>query len=77
METVKKHKSKIYLSLFIVSALFLAFYVNTKVKPSLIEAACSDVAGRTSSIMNRGVDGFDDLYSYENIKDNCLRETAY
>jgi hypothetical protein len=76
MEVVRQHKGKIYLMIFILSAFFLVFIVNTKMKTTIIEAGCSDVASRSSSLLNRGVEGFDDIYSYENLKSKCLQEAS-
>ena len=72
MKFIREHKGKLYLLIFASAALCIMLFMLIKIKPTVIDASCSDVATRSSSLLNRGVDGFEDAYSYENLKNKCL-----
>ena len=73
----EKHKSKLYLSLFLATAIILAWGAWNNYRPIVIYASCSDIAERTSSIVKRNSIGEkEDANKFEETLGTCLRDSG-
>lgn len=60
-----------------MSVALVAFLFNYKVKNDIIEAGCSEIAGRSSGLYYKERAIIDPVYSYDNLKARCLQEIEY
>ena len=74
---MKKYFNGFYFLIFTISALLIAWYAWGKIRPTLIESSCSDIAQRSSGLYYKNRQTLDPQYTYDNLKARCLDDINY
>lgn len=71
-------KSKIYLTVFLLAALFLGLGVWNNYRPQIIYASCADMAEKTTNIVqNKDIVQINKDETFDEALNNCLGDAGY
>ncbi|KKQ47110.1 MAG: hypothetical protein US95_C0004G0012 [Candidatus Woesebacteria bacterium GW2011_GWB1_38_5] len=75
---MEKYKGKLYLIVFVSSALFLGVGIWNNYRPQIVYASCADIAEKTTNlIQKKDIYKIDTEKTFDEALVDCLSESGY
>lgn len=75
---MERYKGKIYLAVFVLTAIILAFGIWTNYRPQIIYASCADIAEKTANLtQKKDILKIDEEKTFDVALNDCLSDAGY